>query len=900
MVDVGVRMLRGWKPTSSVSLTLLALTLVVLLWAWCLSLIVSSETLRGQVATNVGRLLAVDAVQGGVDYLNDLFVARVVEAEPQEPQIKWSDLYRENAWRLSELRAGVSDEDLLDLLDQVDAAFVEMNDVAGPLLATDAAKVSAGVDSARFLSAHRSALDSIADARRLIRAQQTELSARLATKWRELYALAVLAAATTVVVLLLLLRERRSAEAQQLVEQSLRESEARLGSVLMAVPDVILVIDAEGRYRDVFTADPKLLAQPVEQLLGRSFHEILPPEVAAPIQEIVDGVLRTGERQQYEYQLATAGEDRWFSASVVPFGEAEDPCVMWVARDVTKRKLAEEAHRESEARFRQLTENLDQVIWLSTWPDREVFYVNRAYEQIWGRSRQSLYDDPQSWQGAIHPEDRERVRRAFQHDIERGVYDEEFRLVREDKSVCWIRDRAFPIRDGEGKVYRLAGCSEDITERKLAEERLRDSEEQFRSVVSMASDAVIVADDGGLIQVWNDAAERMFGYPAAEAVGQPLTIIIPQRDHRAHEEGVRNFAAEGTEHRLMDRTVELTARRRDNLEFPVEMSLTNRVTSRGLVFSAIVRDITERRRNEDALRDSEERFRSAFERTAVGMALVKPDGCFIRANESFGSMLGYDEDELVGKSYRDITHPDDLEPSQEAVRGVVVGANDAFTLEKRYIRRNGDVLWAITSVGAVRDRQGKLVYLVAESQDITERKKVEGTLRQSEGIFRQLTENIREVFWITSGDGEQIVYVSPAYEEVWGRSCQSLYDDASQWLEAIVEEDRSRVERAFIQADSGGDFDEEYRIRRPDGSLRWIRDQGAPILDEDGRVDRIAGIAEDITELAERREHLETVVEERTAELRESHARLRVADRLALIGTLAAGLGHDMNNVLFS
>jgi PAS domain S-box-containing protein len=154
------------------------------------------------------------------------------------------------------------------------------------------------------------------------------------------------------------------------------------------------------------------------------------------------------------------------------------------------------------------------------------------------------------------------------------------------------------------------------------------------------------------------------------------------------------------------------------------------------------------------------------------------------------------------------------------------------------------VLWAITSVGAVRDRQGKLVYLVAEAQDISDRKKVETALQEREGLLRQLTENIREVIWMTSSDGKEMLYVSPAYEEIWGRSCQSLYEDPTQWLEAIVEEDHPSVERAWFSTAARLEFDVEYRIKRPDGTTRWIRDQGFPIVGEDGTVLRIAGIAE--------------------------------------------------------
>ena len=322
-----------------------------------------------------------------------------------------------------------------------------------------------------------------------------------------------------------------------------------------------------------------------------------------------------------------------------------------------------------------------------------------------------------------------------------------------------------------GLVMLLRNTRRDTARHRKTEEALKGSKEQFRSVMGMAKDAVIVADHQGVITLWNKAAQEIFGFSAAEAVGEPLTLIIPDRFHEAHLRGLERAKTTGRG-KVLGQTVELMGRRKDGNEFPVELSLTRWRSSQGVFFTGIVRDITRRKRIEEALRESEQRL-------------------------------------------------------------------------------------------------------------------------------RQLTENIREVFWMTSADGHEMIYVSPAYEEVWGRTCQSLYENPRNWMEAIHSEDRERVSKAFFGGAAEKGFDEEYRIVRPDGSVRRIRDRGFPIRDDQGRVHRIAGLADDITELARDREQLEALVEERTAQLKKSHASLRVADRLASIGTLTAGLGHDMNNILF-
>jgi PAS domain S-box-containing protein len=130
---------------------------------------------------------------------------------------------------------------------------------------------------------------------------------------------------------------------------------------------------------------------------------------------------------------------------------------------------------------------------------------------------------------------------------------------------------------------------------------------------------------------------------------------------------------------------------------------------------------------------------------------------------------------------------------------------------------------------------------------MTERKAAEDALREGEELLRQVTENIREVFWISDPEKTRILYISPAYEEIWGHTCQSLHASPHSWLEAIHADDRDRVLNAALTTQISGNYNEEYRIVRPDGTIRWIHDRAFPVRDASGKVYRIAGIAEDIT-----------------------------------------------------
>lgn len=390
-------------------------------------------------------------------------------------------------------------------------------------------------------------------------------------------------------------------------------------------------------------------------------------------------------------------------------------------------------------------------------------------------------------------------------------------------------------------LRRAVGVQALAVKAERVERDLSASEERFQSVMQTANDAIILADRRGHIVFWNDAARRLFGYTYEEVAGQPLTIIIPPRFRAAHQEGFERLQSTG-EARVIGRTIEVYGLRKDGKEFPAELSIGTGGTTQGTFYSGIIRDISERKQAEHAMA----RLAAIVEFSSDAIVSGTLDGIIVTWNRAAERLYGYTAEEVKGH-HVSILLPEDRPNELMSIlkrigRGEIVEA-----LETVRKRKDGALLDVCLTVSPLKNAYGEVFGASAIVRDITEYKRAEHELRESQERFRQLIELIREVFWLSNPEKNEILYVSPAYEEIWGRSCASLYASPQSWLDAIHPEDRERVRTASLTKQVTGDYCEEYRIVRPDGTVRWIRDRAYPVRNHAGKVYRLAGLAEDIT-----------------------------------------------------
>jgi PAS domain S-box-containing protein len=304
------------------------------------------------------------------------------------------------------------------------------------------------------------------------------------------------------------------------------------------------------------------------------------------------------------------------------------------------------------------------------------------------------------------------------------------------------------------------------------------------------------------------------------------------------------------------------------------------------------------------LEESEEKYRNMFESIADRLILATMDGVVLDVNPSGCLAYGFSREEFIGRNMKDFVHPDQHKAVEDAYKRVAQG--HVVRRESVHLKGDGTTFPVDVQLSPITHK-GQAAIL-ATARDISERKQAEQALRESEQRLRDLAENIQEVFWVGVPQWNQVTYVSPAYEKVWGRSRESLYEQPFSWMDTIVDEDREKVRERLEKMTRDG-FPEpligEFRIVRPDGSIRWILDRAFPVWDEQGEIRRLVGVAEDITErkLAEEAlresearyralsQSLEETVLAKVAELRQ-------AESLAAIGGLVSVVAHEIRNPL--
>ncbi len=410
----------------------------------------------------------------------------------------------------------------------------------------------------------------------------------------------------------------------------------------------------------------------------------------------------------------------WNSANI--YSETKNDLMATIihGEDVTDRKKAEEELKKSEECYRTVVEHQADLICRYT-PDWRFTFVNEAYCRYLEKSREDLIGN--SFIPLISEEDKGEVAELLGkiRDKHVGESTRVHQLVDSNGGITWLQWVNQGIFNEEGELIEYQSVGRDITELKKAEKALQDSEAQHRAFFEGAPDPIFLADiETGLLIDANPAASQLMMMPREAIIDMNHLDLYPEEIRDTVREGFGRVIREGEK-----RVVERLVRRRDEVMVPVEiLAQVMTINGRGVI-QGIFRDVTERKKAEKKLRENEEQFRKIFEGGALGMAFLDLDYRFQRVNVTLCSMLGYEEIELRGLTFVDITHPDSVETDLEKVADLLRGKIPYYKTEKRYIRKDSGILWASVTASIIYDENRSPLYFISMIEDITDRKQAE-------------------------------------------------------------------------------------------------------------------------------------------------------------------------------
>jgi PAS domain S-box-containing protein len=681
-------------------------------------------------------------------------------------------------------------------------------------------------------------------------------------------------------------------------EVALRESEQRYERVIAAAEagfwDWDVVADryyVSPRLREIARLPPgRTVTSRAEIMEALAWH----PDDLRRYNEAVQALCQgSGDRLEMDVRLVFPDETRWIHLNGICIRDATGAVVRWTGSqtDITERKRAEMALSQSEERYARAMEGSDAGHWDWNIVTDEMFTSPRAREML-ALPAGALPASRSEIMALVpqHSDDRAIMNERVKESIRSGIHERDYRVIPRPGEVRWLRSRAKVYKDARGAAVRMTGSLIDITERKLAAEALRASEERY----GLAMDA---SEEGHFD--WNVRTDEIFVSGHLKTVlGLPLHAEFRTRSdlmsHVSYHPDDRGSLEEAT------RSMLIGAALRYEFEYRILRDGEQRwMRARWKIFRdeagtatrviGVVNDITERKLAADELRESEARFRALTELSSDWYWEQDENLRFTYLSSQAGQLTGYSGESSLGKTRWEIANMEPLSCSWAEHQAILAARKPFRDLECRRVGPDGTVRYLSMSGAPLFDEHGRFKGYQGIGRNITERKRIEEELRSRQEMLELAQQAARAIAfeWRFAADGPGQYHWSPGLAAMHGVAPESHDGSLKQYKKLIHPEDWPRVKEAIQHAQRTGEVAAEYRVLHPDGSMHWLQAKGRMLFDAERNPVRMIGFMHDVTERRQGEE-----------ELRRMERQLRQAQRLEAMGTLAGGIAHDFNNIL--
>ena len=686
--------------------------------------------------------------------------------------------------------------------------------------------------------------------------------------------------------------------------------------------DAVVIIEAQGvddplGWRIVYVneAFTRMSGWSADEIIGKTLSTLYGEKTSSTEIDRIRAALEGGSsiRTEFINYHKNGYCTYWVEVDIAPIAYSQGKITHFVCtqREITERKLAEEALRSSEELFRQTAENICQVLFVQDLKHDKIVYVNPAYEEIWGRSRDRLYENPIDFLEAIHPQERARVIAAIANLDNGHLYNQEYPILRSDGEERWICTRAVPVKNELGE-YRIFGISEDITEQKRTTEALRESEERFRKLADEAPVLIWMNDANRSGTFVNQSCLEFTGRSTEELLGEGWAEgIHPEDKQRCFEiyllafkkhqrfqyvcrylhadgeyrwlinMGVPRFASDGsfigyigcctdiTERMQAEAALQQAQAELQQANAELEMRVEERTKAVNEMNRQLICEMSDRLYAQEQLRQSQQMLQLVMDNIPQIIFWKDTASVFLGCNRVFAEIAGLESPEdVVGKTDYDLLYQkEEADLYRESDLRVMQTDTPEYRVIVPHLQKDGTQLWLEVNRIPLHDAEGNVIGVLGTCEDITERKQAQEALKSSKERFRNLVEISSD--WVWEVDENAVyTYASPKIYDILGYQPQFMLGKTP--FDLMPPQEAERVANIFVPivaAQQPFKCLENTNIHQ-DGHLVILETSGVPIFDGEGKFRGYRGVDRDITErkfreavLLETQEQLQAILD---------------------------------------